>query len=340
MKPARLLIAACWLLALPPSCTDTIQLAGPSIEQGNPAVAGVVRDSSRDPAPGAHVRIYRIPDSADGATGLHPLSAFAVASTRADTHGVFRFFDLTAGSYSLEARSPDSASFAMKTPIDIQPSGARHITDTLVLKRPGSIMGAATRGGQPGQGSNAMLRDAFIQVRLKEIDRGATTGPDGGYRMNAIPDGIYTVLFYATDGFFTAWRDSVTVRAGKTTTLDTIVLERIPWDAPDKPRDLTARYDTAAATIALRWRPAQSALVRGYEIERIDSAWRTDTTFTTVDTAYTDSIAAQPDGALLYYVVRSVSESFMRSANEGPVTIRVSRRAPEKNILNPHGASQ
>ncbi len=330
MKTGCAIFFVCALIILLPVCTDTIQLAGPSTEQGNPTVAGLIQDSSRSPAPDARVRIYRIPTTQSPDSINQPLAAIPVALTVSDKNGAFDFIELAPGRYSLEAQSRDSVFFAIKTPVIVDSIGQSRRPDTLILQSPGGISGVVTRGGFPGQGSNVMLKDAFIQVRLKEIDRSFTTGPDGAYRLNDIPPGAYTILFYAADGFFTAWRDSIVATPGTTALLDTVVLERIPWDAPSKPRALTADYDTVAATITLRWRPAKPANLRGYEIERIDSTWRTDTTFTTLDTTYSDTVTAKPDGMLVYYVVRSVSNSFMRSANEGPVAIRISHRSQKK----------
>jgi hypothetical protein len=305
-------------------CTGPTQTAGPSTEEGNPAVmTGVVLDSSGAPVSGARIIVYSSMD-APGVPESEAPPSIPVAGTVSAGDGTFSFAELYEGIYILESYNEDGTAYAMKKHVVVTgDSTPRGDVDTLVLGAPGTIRGVVSRGGVRGIYSNVLLDNAFIQVRTKEIDRGYVTATDGAYELSGVPAGVYTLLFYASDGFFTAVRESVEVECNVVTEVDTVVLQRIPWASPPKPEGLSALYDTAAATVALTWEPVVVADLRGYEIERIDSLWQTDTLVTTTDTTYVDDISAIPSGARIYYVVRSVNAAFMRSANEGPVEIEV-----------------
>ena len=307
------------------SCTENSdKLSGPATEEGNPAVlAGTIVDPLSKPSSNAVVQVYRAPFISDSATFVPNVDPVAVTVT--DDSGGFYFYELTSGIYIIESIDSSSSAYAISSAVTVMltDSIVTVYLDTLFLKFPGTIRGKVTRGNVLGSQSNQVLDDGFIQVMLLEIDREDITRRDGSYELTNIPEGIYTLAFYATDGFLTAYRDSVRVGSGDTVYVETITLQRVPWLAPPKPKNLTADYDTANALVNLQWSPVNVGNLLGYQVERRVNPLIDGLVFTTADTVYTDTVTSIQSGTTLYYVVRAVNESFMVSANEGPVEVVV-----------------
>ena len=302
------------------ACTDT-RISGPSTEQGNPQIVAVVVDTVKHPVQNAIVTVFLAASNNDST--LQPSGALKVAMTRTDELGKCAFDSLSPGIYSLKATDSDSSRSVLKADISIsvihppQPE----FSDTLVLAVPGSIQGVVTRGGVPGDVSNQNLGDAFIQVKIGEIDRFTVTGPDGKYSFQALPTGTYSIYYYASDGFYTAKRENVMVNPGKDTLLDTVLLKPVPRLIP--PSGFHAGYDSGAGIVRLYWQKVNYADLRWYEVERIDLSGSCDSIFTTIDTTAVDSLTSFVAGDTLDYVVRSVDSAFNRSQNAGPLEIIV-----------------
>jgi hypothetical protein len=302
------------------ACTDS-RLSGPSTEQGNPQIVAVVVDTLKHPVQNAVVTVF-LAASNDDST-LQPAGAIKVAKTLTDAHGKCTFDSLFPGIYSLKAADSDSSHSVLKTDIFIsvihplQPV----FSDTLVLAAPGSIQGVVTRGGVPGTIANQNLHDAFIQVKIGEIDRFTVTGPDGKYSFQGLPSGIYSIYYYASDGFYTAKRENITVNPGKDTMIDTMLLKPVPRLIP--PSGFHADYDSAAGIVRLYWQRVDYADLRWYEVKRIYLAVPRDSVFRTVDTTLVDSLKSFVTGDTLDYVVRSVDNAFNGSPYVGPAEVIV-----------------
>ncbi len=306
------------------SCAE--KAVGPATEEGNPVLAGTVVTPAAKAAENATIQVYRPPVIFDSAFYVPRVEPVAVTTTGED--GYFAFFELAPGLYVIECIDPGNNAYAISGTIKILTDSGRGdsavpvVLDTITVTKPGAIQGTVTRDGVLGGQSNMGLDDGFIQVMLLEINREDLSRQDGSFELGRVPEGIYTLAFKADD-FFTAYKDSVKVESGKTTTVDKVTLERIPWMPPPKPGNLTADYDTANALVYLKWSPAKAGDLLGYQVERRENPLVTGLVFTAMDTVYSDTVSSVSSGTTLYYVVRAINERFMASANEGPVEIKV-----------------
>jgi hypothetical protein len=311
------LLACCGLLLLS-WCTST-ELSGPATEEGNPVLAGVVLSESGKAASNAAVTVYRHACIVDSSAA--PMPPARVAATRTDGSGRFAFHEIVEGEYALEAVSADSGVFGAATRVSVgTPTG---VLDTIVMRTPGAIRGVVTRGGRLGGGSNTMVGDGFIDVILAELHRSAVTDQQGRFELKNVPEGAYTLLCRADDGFLTAVLDSVRVFAGTITEADTVRLIKIPWLAPAKPFDLTAQYDRQAGAVTLRWNMLDTVDIIGYQVERRQDRLLDGIVFPSKERSYVDTLDEIVAGMRLYYVVRAVNGRLMTSANEGPVEVAV-----------------
>ena len=296
-------------------------ISGPSTGQENPQIVAVVVDTLKHPVQNAIVTIYLTASNNDSM--LQPSGALNVAMIRTDALGKCTFDSLSPGIYSLKATDSDSSRSVLKTDIFISVihPPRPEFSDTLVLAVPGSIQGVVTRGGVPGNVVNQNLRDAFIQVKIGELDSFTVTGPDGKYSFQGLPTGIYSIYYYASDGFYTAKRENITVNPGKASMIDTVLLKPVPRLIP--PSGFHADYDSAAGIVRLYWQKVNYADLRWYKVKRFDLAGPRDSVFTTVDTTAVDSLKSFVAGDTLDYVVLSVDNAFNESQNAGPAEIIV-----------------
>jgi hypothetical protein len=311
---ARLLICA----ALCASCACTNN--GPSTEEGNPQIIAIVVDDNNRPVAEALVVAYRMPVNND--SNAQPGTADSAASAHTDPNGSCLFEDLAPGRYSVVVVDKDNNRGAMKSDIVIKATvpDEPSFSDTLVLTATGGIHGTVTRNGVLGIVSNQNLKDAFIQVRLGEIYGLYTTVADGAYSFSNLPPGSYTVYYYATDGFYSAKRENITVMPGTSVLVDTVILKPARIVAP---KELRAVYDTSAAVVNLSWPPVQYDGLQWYRVERFDPQ---ETAFISIDTLYADTITEFSAGTVLRYTVRSVDKMNVVSATAaGPVEIVVAR---------------
>ncbi|HEX7510968.1 MAG TPA: carboxypeptidase-like regulatory domain-containing protein, partial [Chitinivibrionales bacterium] len=193
------------------TCVKNSEFTGPSTEQGNPQIVAVVVDGKNNPVLNALVSVYQVPLNAD--TLNQPSAAILVATSATDCVGTCSFDKLIPGMYSLKAIDADSSHATIKTniPISAIKPDKPEYQDTLVLAIPGSMGGVVSRGGVAGTNQNQSLKDAFIQIKIGEIDRSTVTGPSGAYFFSNLPAGTYTVYYYATDGFYSAKRENIVV---------------------------------------------------------------------------------------------------------------------------------
>ncbi len=309
------LALAAGTVALHLLCTNA-PVTGPSTEEGNPQIVAVVVDSLRQPVPGAIVTAYRIPLNVD--TLREPLEPMEIAQGKTDTSGRCSFNNLMTGFYSIQAAITTQQ--AMKSGIEIDDSYHRNQIDTLTLGSPGAISGVVSRGGVPGNVTNQQLKDGVIQVIIQEIRLSATTPDNGTYLFDSLPPGTYTLLYYASDGFYSAKR-TVNVTAGNTTPVNTVILKPVPRLLP--PKGFTAVYDSIAGLVHLSWQKVNYDSLRWYEVLRYDLAGPYDDTLCTVDTFVVDSVNSIPSGTELTYVIRTIDRALNTSDNAGPQEVKV-----------------
>jgi hypothetical protein len=310
VKTALRLLAAAWLLAASacgpvteqgnPGCT--VYSEGPCTETGNPSVTGIVRDPSGAPAPGADVRLYRLPGPP-----LHDSTALAAPvlarSIKAGADGSFRFDSLPAAEYSLEGADSARDLYALDARLDLPDSGT-HVKADLDLKPPGRVEGAATRG--PDARPAGVAADENILVRLAGTGRYAFTAASGDYSLAKVPEGLYLAAFAAADGhYLPAYVDSVRVKAGEVTRLPLVRLQWSPFAAPPAPAGLSVAIDSASGTAALRWHAVELDNFLHYEVVRKSGG--DSLVFIVTDTLLVDSLRGLSAGRPLEYRVRTVN---------------------------------
>jgi len=319
-----LLSTLCLGMAVLPGvmCTEN-RLAGPSTEQGNPQIVAVVVDDRHRPLATAVVYVYKVPvylDSVD----QPPAAAMLIATSPTDSGGKCSFEKLAPGMYSIKAIDADSTHSILKThiPISLLKPGQPEYQDTFVLAAPGIIHGIVSRGGVAGNNQNQTMKDAFIQIKIGEIDRSTVTGPSGAYSFSNLPAGTYTVYYYATDGFYSAKQDNIVLGPGQDRGIDSVILKPVPRLLP--PKGFDGAYDTSAGIVRFHWQKVQYDALWYYVVQRkclSDNSF--DTAFSTSDTMLTDTVGSIPAGTILYYVVRSMDKAFNPSVNAGPIEITV-----------------
>lgn len=311
----------CILLAF--SCCTRV--AGPATEETNPTVVGTIFTYAKQPAAFAKIIVYPKSDHKDSTASFQLLQPEAV--TTADENGYFEIVKLGSGDFVLEAQGKENSGYAVVNKLEVISWNSTIRYDSIFLSRPGSISGVATRGGVRSYQSNEKLQDGFIDVFVKDINRHTTTDLQGKYEFNDIPPGIYTLVFHADDGFFTTFKDSVRVLDSAVTKVESVLLKRIPWLPPPKPFDLTVQQIGNLGEVKLTWKAYNTSDLVGFEVERRINPLQADTVFSVKEPFFFDDLSDLPAGIVVYYVVRSVSSSFMSSANEGPVTINTPQEA-------------
>lgn len=213
-------------------CCSNTRLSGPTTDEGNPQIIAVVVDKDMKAVVKATVSVLRMAPDADSIQDIS--SGVKVASTKSNDDGICRFANLLPGLYSIQGEDSTGTGIGIKSNISIVNQNATLYRDTIVLALSGTIQGVVSRGNVPGIFTNSQLRDAFIQVKLREIDRFLLTDVDGKYSFANIPAGRYTIFYYATDGFYTASRKDIAVASMQVTTVDTVFLKPFPRLVPPK----------------------------------------------------------------------------------------------------------
>lgn len=319
MMKTRLLQMALYVLSTVVLFCTNEPVSGPSTEQGNPQIVAVVLDKTRRPVAGAAVTPYLTAVTSD--TLSPPLSATQMPYAVTDEKGRCEFSRLPHGTYSLTASDREGTRRAIRSGIALFSADSEPpVVDTLLLELPGSIGGTVVRSTpSPWQGTNNQLDNGAIMVIVQEIGLSTITPASGGYQFRELPPGNYTVMYYATNGFYTA-RRSVTVYPDSVIGVDTVSLKPLPSLQP--PAGLTAEYDTAAAKVHLHWETVEYDSLRWYELERKDPFGPYDSVMIVIDdTTFTDDVQGIPAGTTLYYIIRSVDKAFNRSINAGPAEV-------------------
>jgi hypothetical protein len=302
-------------------CSNTgVPVVGPTEEQGNPQIVAVVVDDLHRPISTATVFVYKVPDNNDSINQA-PSTALLLYTSPTDSSGTCSFDKLVPGTYSLKAIDSDSAHSVVKSNILVSLLKPMHpeFKDTLVLAAPGGFHGVVARKGNVGI-ANQQLKDAFIQVKIGEIDRSTVTGPDGKYAFSQLPAGVYTAYYYVTD-YYSAKRGQIIVRPGADTAIDSVFL------LPRIIKGFSAAYDTSAAIVRFAWQKVTFEGLWYYEVDRkCLTTPSINATFTSFDTVWADTLGPIPVGTELYYVVRSIDKAFNPGLNAGPIEIIVAKK--------------
>ncbi len=309
------------------TCSEPDRTAGPGTENGNPALTGIAVNPSRRPMAGVRVIVYRMADNRNDTIGLVDSSPMKVKETFSDENGLFIFNSLASGLYTLELNDSLKNLYGQVMNLLISEGETdRKNLDTIVLQPSGTIRGVVSRGGKTGTSySNSQLKDAFIQVKLMEIDRYYVTSVDGYYQLDRIPPGCYSILYYASDGFLTAILDSVKVDSSGDVKKDTVFLQPIPGLNPPPPEAFSLAYDSTTDIVRLNWRRPniQETVVYHVTRSRVDSFWVKDISVYVEDTLFFDTLTAMPIGTRYSYYVSVYTYYFKESNVAGPLTMTV-----------------
>jgi hypothetical protein len=302
------------------------ELSGPTTEQGNPQVSAFVADSLYNPVADADVVLLRLPPPDSTTTSqsqsqIPPANAERIGIGKSRSDGTCVFVNLIDGRYRLEAidnagmRSVLSKTFSISSNVN-----ALH-QDTLILRTPGTIRGNVSRSGVI---RNDKLANAFIQIRIRELDRYFITDQSGSYLFPTIPRGTYTLLFYAADEYFTQIVSNVVVRSADTTTVNPVVL--LPYPKLVPPEAFSYTYDANSEVVTFTWKKVTYEKFRYYEVLRMCDNIQYEKKWKTTDTLLTDTLRNLPASLGLSYVIHSVDSAYNTSENAGPVSIVVSKR--------------
>jgi hypothetical protein len=292
----------------------TTQLAGPTTDVGNPQLITLVVDHNQNPISNADVSIFRMGQNIDSTKTI--VSAYIVATGKTKPDGTCQFDNLVSGLYSIQGFETSGSATGVKTNINLISTPKTTIIDTVILLEPGKISGTVSRGAAAGNSQNAILLDAFIQVKLREIDLSFVTSTDGKYQFYGVPAGTYTLMYYASNGFYTSIRENIAVQSGQTVLVDSVILKQIPVLLP--PKDMSILYDTSNGLVSLSWSKSDYTDLRWYEAERIDPDKTYSRTWHTTDTTLQDTVRSLPNGLKMFYVVRTVDNAFNVSKNSTP----------------------
>lgn len=302
------------------------ELAGPTTEQGNPQVFAFVADSLYNPVADADVVLLRIPVSDTIAEGqsqsqIPPVNAERIGISKSRSDGTCVFVNLINGRYRLEAIDNEGKRSVLSKVFSVSLNVNSQHTDTLILKTPGALRGYVSRSGVI---KNDNLVNAFIQIRIRELDRYFITDQSGSYLFTGIPRGTYTLLFYAADDYFTQIVNRVVVRSSDTTTVNPVVL--LPYPKLVPPESFNYTYDTISDIVTLTWKQVQYEKLRYYEVLRICDSIQYEKKLKTTDTRLTDTLRNLPESIRVSYVIHSVDSAYNISENAGPVSIVTSNR--------------
>jgi hypothetical protein len=302
------------------------ELAGPTTEQGNPQVSAFVADSLYNPVADADVILLRVPVSDSisenqSQSQIPPANAERIGISKSSSDGMCAFVNLVSGRYRLEAIDNTGKRSVLSKVFNVSLNVNVLHKDTLILKTPGAIRGSVSRSGVV---KNDNLVNAFIQIRIRELDRYFITDQSGSYLFTGIPRGTYTLLFYAADDYFTQIVSKVVVRSSDTTTINPVAL--LPYPKLVPPEAFTCIYDTLSDVVTFTWKKVEYAQFRYYEVLRICDSIQYEKKWKTTSTLLTDTLRNLPASIRLSYVIHSVDSAFNMSANAGPVSIVVSNR--------------
>ncbi len=302
------------------------ELAGPTTEQGNPQVSAFVADSLYNPVADADVVLLRIPVSdsipeSQSQSQIPPANAERIGIGKSRSDGTCTFVNLMDGRYRLEAIDNAGKRSVLSKMFSVSLNVNTPHKDTLILKTPGAILGSVSRSGVI---KNDNLVNAFIQIRIRELDRYFITNQSGSYLFTGIPRGTYTLLYYAADDYFTQIVNNVVVRSSDTTMIDPVVL--LPYPKLVPPEGFGYTYNSNSGVATFTWKKVTYDKFRHYEVLRMCDSVQFEKKWKTTDTLLTDTLRNLPSSIRLSYVIHSVDSAYNISENAGPVSIVVPNR--------------
>lgn len=177
----------------------------------------------------------------------------AVAVTRTDIHGVYRFDSVQVGHYYLVATADSLVSTV--SAVSVKSGDSVLEMDTLSMKKPGAIHGYVNLNGGTGR----------VLIYIPGTSYAARTDGSGEFIMTGIfPDSNYTVKF-ESDGFTSTQISNIAVFSG-----DTLELSTQNLTANSIPQNVKAEYDAVANTVTLWWDRMLRDDVSGYIVVRKD----------------------------------------------------------------------
>ena len=219
MKPraaaSRILLISIWILSafLLVSCLSSDgRIAGSSTEAGN--AGGKLSMADGRPAAGVSVSLVArgfLPDTLGLGGSGDVAGKYSRTTTGAD--GVFRFKDVTPGSYRVMA--VDSSVGASVDSIPVQPGSDTAFIEE-VMKPLGGISGIARIVGSAG---TSTASNVWISPRGTLLQPPLADGA-GAFRLDSLPEGVYELVPQCFSCRPVSAGHRVTVKAGKVTVMD------------------------------------------------------------------------------------------------------------------------
>jgi hypothetical protein len=250
----------------------------------------------------------------------------SVAVATSDSKGQFKFTNLDTGNYKLFGIAVQSDTLVgLKEGIvvsGLSPKGeppVRVDAGALELRPKGWILGTVVLDKDDMSGVLCYTRDsAFIAVSRE----------DGSYTIPRVAEGTYTVcFFYMGGGYLPAFVDNIVVVSGEGTEVPPVLLKIDPDGAPNKPRSLTAAYDTVHGIVHLRWRSVPVEDLQEYIVYRKNEGDAGEPL--PIDTIVNDTVAidtvfsdlADTLSKSLVYQIKAVDSANNQSPFSDPATV-------------------
>ncbi len=298
-------------------CGKGKDVAGGSVTETGNALVGFVQDVVGNPVANAKVCIYKTNITEDSVNKNRPDPVIIVDSMYTDGQGQFHFLGLRPGIYSIDGSMSSANLFAAKKGIFFD--STRTVTDTLVLKRAGTIRGLVYKGANIAPFSLS----GFILVNIEGLYNHLTIAdPYGQYTIGDIPEGVYTLGFYSNDNnYLNLFIDSIRVIPDSITNITLVTLAESPNAPPPRPTGFTAQYDTANGLVYLRWNQLKFTNLLGYKIIRKIQYNESlgDESPVLLDTSYVDTVSDLINNSKVIYLLHSIDKAYNESLNAGPI---------------------
>jgi hypothetical protein len=197
-----------------PSCVELRKLAGQEthVQLSSGGTVQVIVMSASSPAPGVRVELYTASDwntqDRRSRDRIAKDTRTLVAGVETDSAGVVRFQDLPATGYFVQVRDGMHASHPIP---DVTVTAGQTFRVTIEVGAACSIEGRVSRDGRPAPAVVVVARDVDQHIR-KTVDSSdgpyevesahaytTLSDPVGRYRLEGLPNGIYTVTTLTKD---------------------------------------------------------------------------------------------------------------------------------------------
>jgi hypothetical protein len=238
------------------SC-GTQQIAGNTLEVGNPSVTGMLYEPGGQlPAQGAIIHIRKRLSPSDSTPPTLKKVAVNTAYTTTDENGTFIIGSLDIGLYAIEGNDTKN-NLVLIDSVAITDTTQRINLPPDTLKRPGAISGIIrlSESGDP--------RKVF--VLLFEVEKFARVETDGSFIIDNLAEARYTLRFIPAIEEYGVIDTAASVLSGDTTSIGII---SPPFLGIPTPKNVTAANDPARQILTIVWNRCDTSVVAGCFVYR------------------------------------------------------------------------